>query len=156
MANYNTSEEIEIAVAEYFGIRTCLIVPNVSWGLTNHECDIVILTPASCLYEIEIKISKSDLIADKKKSHGHYSDIIKELYFAMPLKLIDNIEHVPDRAGILIVHENGRVELKRKPELNKYARKLTDQERYKLARLGTMRIWKLKKRLLGNTGLVMI
>lgn len=156
MANYNTSEEIEIALAEYFGIRTCLVVPNVSWGLTNHECDIAVLTPASCLYEIEIKISKSDLIADKQKRHGHHSNIIRELYFAMPLKLIDSIEHVPLRAGILIVHENGRVELKRKPGLNKYARKLTDKERYQLARLGTMRIWKLKKRLLGEKGFIMI
>ena len=152
MANYNTSEEIEIAVAGYFGIRTCLVVPNVSWGLTNYECDIVVLTPASCLYEIEIKISKSDLIADKKKRHGHYSDIIKELYFAMPFRLLNNVEHVPDRAGILIVHESGRVELKRKPELNKFARKLTEKERYQLARLGTMRIWRLKKRLLGKKG----
>jgi len=38
--------EMEIAFARYFGIRQNLIIPNVSWGMDTHECDLFVLTPA--------------------------------------------------------------------------------------------------------------
>ena len=39
--NYDTTLEIETAVANYFGYRRQIIVPNVWWGLGfNHECEI--------------------------------------------------------------------------------------------------------------------
>jgi len=40
------SLDIEIAVMEYLGTRTNLIVPNVSWGMDLHECDILSLSKA--------------------------------------------------------------------------------------------------------------
>lgn len=62
--------ELEIAIMEYFGIRQNLIVPNVSWGMNGlHECDVLILSKAGYATEVEIKISKPDLLKDRDKKH---------------------------------------------------------------------------------------
>jgi hypothetical protein len=139
-----TCLDIEIAVANFFNPRLNIIVPNVSWGLFLHECDMLVLTKSGYAYEIEIKTDKYDLIKDSKKKHGHFNIKLSRLYFAIPDYLSDYISHIPERAGILIVSEGGFVELKRKPEIkNEY--RFTDKERLKLAELGTMRIWNLKR-----------
>ncbi len=146
--NYETASEIEIAVAEYFGIRRNLIVPNVSWGLSRlHECDLLIMTPSNHLYEVEIKVSKSDLIADKKKIHGHVNNRIKLLYFAIPEKLMQCTEHIPERAGILVVMKDGTVRKCREAKANTKSIKASNEDRLQLLRLGAMRIWGLKRRL---------
>ncbi len=148
-----TAADIEIAVMEYLGIRANLIVPNVHWGLFLHECDLLVITKAGYAWEIEIKVSKADLIADKKKEHGHMSARIKSLYFAMPEEMEPYIEHVPERAGIILVKRHN-------PESRSYlycrtirrpanykGYKFSIQERYEVARLGAMRILGLKKKL---------
>lgn len=142
--------DIEIAVAEYLNVRTNLIVPNVSWGLFLHECDILVITPAGYAWEVEIKVTKADLIKDKEKRHDHRNKKIKDLYFALPYYLEPYIEHVPARAGIIFVDENLRCKTFRRPRPNKAAYRFSEAERYKVARLGSMRIWSLKKKILHN------
>lgn len=151
--------DMEIAVSNYFNIRQNLIVPNVSWGMFSHEVDLCILSPAGYATEVEIKISRSDLIKDKEKKHDHRSTKIKYLYFAIPEHLEKDIEHIPERAGILIVRYSeprtlyGHVHLggfsclkAREPQIYvKY--KWADHERNSLMRLGAMRIWNLKTKL---------
>ena len=149
-----STEEMECVLANHFGIRTNLIVPNVSWGLGIHECDLLICSKSGYCTEIEIKISKSDLIKDKDKSHGHNSNKIKYLYFAIPDHLVTDeiISHIPERAGILAVRDNGRrlvVKRIREPKRNVNAIKLTIEEQYDMARLGSLRIWGLKKQCTG-------
>jgi len=139
--------DIETAVANYFNIRTNLIVPNISWGMFLHECDLLVVTPAGFAWEIEIKVTRADLIKDKDKHHGHYNRKIKDLYFAIPDYLEYCIEYIPDRAGIIIVNERLRCKTVRRPILNKNPYKFSIEERYKVARLGSMRIWGLKKKL---------
>jgi hypothetical protein len=135
----------------YFNPRANLPIPNVSWGMFFHECDLLILTKSGYGYEVEIKTSRSDLIADKNKGHGHRSDKIKHLYFAIPYYLEKDIEHIPVRAGILIITDkNDRTKpaviCLRKPEVNcNY--KFTEKERFQLARLGALRIYGLKKKI---------
>ena len=119
-------------------------MPNVSWGLLCHEADILVMSKLGYLTEIEIKVSKSDLIADTLKKHQHKSKLIKYLYFAIPEKLELHIEHIPSRSGVYSVSKVGKVRLLRKAEINKESRILNDDEKYNLARLGTMRIWNLK------------
>jgi len=159
-----STEDMEIAVATYFDYRQNLIVPRVSWGMYfNHECDLLILTKNNYAYEVEIKISRSDLMVDRKKKHCHYSDKIKKLYFAIPEYLKKHIDLIPEHAGIIIVSKNentssfapslwGKQNEKyycnvERKALSKSKYKMTDKERYNLARLGSMRIWSLKKRL---------
>lgn len=145
------TEEIEIAIAYKFGIRQNIIVPNISWGANIHECDIFIMKPSGYCVEVEIKRSKADLVADKKKGHGHRSKMIKELYFAIPTDCYDDwLSLIPDNAGILTYerwYDNVVTHYERLAPANKEARKLTENERLNIARLGCMRIWSLKKRL---------
>ena len=161
--------DIEIAVIKHFNPRLNIIVPNVSWGLSNkeykslHECDVLILSKTGYATEIEIKVSKSDLLNDAKKRHGHHHNLIRRLYYAVPIELRDvAIESISDKAGILVVenyqkttwiHSNSftfpstRVITIREAKINTDAVKWTDEQRNQLMRLGTMRILGLKQKI---------
>lgn len=146
--NYQTCAEIEVAISRYFGITKYVIVPNVSWGMFRYELDLCVLNHRSLYaYEVEIKVSKSDLKRDAKKWHGHdwNYNLIRCLYFAMPEKMLDCIEFVPERAGILLVDPKGHVTTVREPKPNPAAKKWTYEQAYRLARLGTMRVWTYKR-----------
>jgi hypothetical protein len=144
---------MECALANYFNYRTNLIVPNVCWGMNIHECDLLIVTAAGYCWEVEIKRTRPDLKQDRNKRHGHLDNRIKRLYFALPDYLEKDIELVPPRAGIVLVQPqaireyNPCCKLIRKPEDFKLAKKLSKAERYKVARLGALRIWNLKRKL---------
>ena len=162
-----TTIEMEYYVARYFNWRKNLIVPNISWGLFKHECDLLILTKSGYATEIEIKISKNDLKKDFNKKHRHIDkdwygnecDKIKYLYYALPginliedghevghaleNKFLDCENLIPEQAGLLLVGEGGYVYKKREAK-SKSDYKFTEQERFNIARLGTMRIWNLK------------
>ena len=144
-----TALEVESAVSLFFGIRETVMVPNVSWGLLNHEADMVVLKPSGWAEEVEIKVSASDIKADLKKNRGRghmRSPLIRKIWFAVPERLADDT-NIPFFAGILKINERGRrVEIHRPAKLNLGARKLTDKEIYKLMRLGCMRIWSLKNK----------
>jgi hypothetical protein len=143
-----TTAQIELAIAYYFGIRENLIVPNVSWGLNLHECDMIVLSRSGYATEIEIKVSASDLKKDSKKRHGHVSNKIKYLYFAIPSKLCKYIEYIPEHAGILVVTSKARVHEIAKPRPRPNHIKFNTELRYDLARLGSIRIWGLKQKIL--------
>lgn len=146
MRNEITTIDIESIVSRKFGIRQNLIVPNVSWGLDLrlHECDLLILSSSGYATEIEIKVSKSDLIKDSEKSHGHRSDLIKYLYFAIPSHLAKYIDYIPLRAGIFVITTNRILYKIKNAERNKNAKQFDDNLKFKLARLGAMRVWGLK------------
>jgi hypothetical protein len=143
----NTAQ-LEIAVARHVGYRDKLIIPNVSWGLLHYECDMLVVQLGSRMaWEIELKTSASDIKADLKKSHGHFSKKIKRFSFAVPEKLVD-CEYLPKDCGLLTVGETDKVKTIRPPRINKSARPLTEAEINKLYHLGCMRIWTLKEALL--------
>lgn len=56
MKSYFNEAHLQIACARYFNPRKNVIVPNVSWGMALHECDILVMTPAGVAYEVECKI----------------------------------------------------------------------------------------------------
>ena len=140
-----TTVEIEEAIFRFFNPRVNIIVPNVSWGLNfGHEIDILVCTKSGYCTEVEIKISKQDILADKKKKHSHEDNRLKYLYFAVPYHLKDfALEHIPKRAGLIAVYDrNGFLVPKkvRKAKCRKNCIKLSDQEINKLLRLGCMRL----------------
>jgi hypothetical protein len=153
-----TTIEIEEAVARKFGVRTNIIVPNVSWGLPGmHECDLFIIKMSGYGVEVEIKISKADLLSDFKKSHSHKDRFnrIKEFYYAFPENMLKTCEGlIPKDAGIIVCRRSDWGEklvyasFHRDPVPIKIARKLTTEEQFKVARLGTMRIWTLKNKII--------
>jgi hypothetical protein len=139
--------DIELAVSEYLNPRTNLIVPNVHWGLDIHECDLLVITKAGYAWEVEIKVSKADLMKDGAKRHDHKDRRIKDLWFAIPKHLEPFIEHVPERAGIILVDGKYRCKKLRDPVSKKRPYKFSDEERYNVARLGALRIWGLKQKI---------
>lgn len=152
------AQDIEILVARHFGVRTTLIVPNVSWGWgLRYEADMVVLRSGYAM-EIEIKVSASDIVADTKKQHCHDSPRFRMLWFAVPETLAHHPK-IPEKAGILAIcrteYQKGtpwaygvdEVKVVRPPKINKLAPRITMEQRLKLAELGTMRIWDLKSAL---------
>jgi hypothetical protein len=157
------TEEMELSVARYFNFLQNIIVPNISYGAGVHECDILVLKQSGYAYEIEIKISVSDLKADSKKTQAHESNKIKLLYFALPHYLQNYYKYVPIRAGILEVTrrkewhwdyelqkqtqtvERNYCEIVRTPQVNREAEKWSAEDRINLMRLSTIRTWTLKK-----------
>jgi hypothetical protein len=157
--------DIEIAVANYFNPRVHLIVPNISWGMNLHECDLLIMNGSNYGVEVEIKISKTDLKKDLLKGHGHKSDRIRRLFFAIPEHLYTDeiIALIPERAGIFVIRPGEKISylenagktkgihyvkpkclLMRNAKMNKYAKPFTDKERVVMGRLGMMRYWNLR------------
>lgn len=154
--------DIEIAMADYL-MPANVVVTNVSWGFGLHECDLLSVSGSRYLTETEIKISKSDLLKDANKRHGHVSDKIKYLYFAVPDYLRDiALAHIPERSGLMTVSEKGKpclvkgklaksetkiVKVVKKPTANPNAKPLTDKELLNLYRLGCLKYWTVKRNL---------
>ena len=145
---------VEIAVAQHFGIRDHIVVPNINWGLFSyHEADLLVLYESNWCSEVEIKVSSQDIKNDLKKKHNHEEKNIRDLWFAVPEELKDHPD-IPPHAGILAVSRylyrkrlRYHVERIRLPKKNPKARKFTDEERLKLLRLGCLRIFGLKEKL---------
>lgn len=147
------SLDIEIAIMDYIGIRYHLIVPNISYGMDLHECDILSLSKLGYATEFEIKVSKHDLLKDKEKWHGHHDKKIAQLFFVVPEKLkLIALKYIPERAGLFVAIKDpitGEIEVERIKSClkNKNAVKWSEEDRCKLARLGAMRILKLKEKI---------
>ena len=148
--------DIELAIANRFGYRQNIIVPNISWGLfANMEIDMLILSQAGYCTEIEIKMSNSDIRADAKKLHrkkasennGVRHPLISRTFFALPETL--DIKHIPEWAGIITLERGHYGQLTTRlikgAKRNPNTRKITDEEKLKLLHLGCMRIWSLKE-----------
>lgn len=160
-----TTLEMEVELSKFLNHRMNLVIPNVSWGMFGHECDLIKLTPSGFCSEIEIKISLSDLKKDNEKKHNHIDsgapyevhtngNKIKYLYFAIPEYLEQHIEHIPERAGILILREKKNFykekylkffQIRAPKKQSNY--RFSEKERIKLLSLMAMRIWRLKQKL---------
>lgn len=144
-----TSVDVEFAVAEFFGWRTNLIVPNVHWGFgMRYEADMLIITPANWVTEVEIKITKADCKADQGKHYHHDDRRVKKLFFALPIGITnDCLPLIQADAGIIAVDLEASVQCKviRAPQTRRQARKITTDERHRLLHLAAMRIWDLKR-----------
>lgn len=167
-----TTLEVELALMKALNFRQNMIVPNVSWGISDgikdlHECDLLVLSKSHYATEIEIKVTKHDLLRDKHKSHAHDHSYIKQLYYAVPKKLQNiALDNIPERAGLYVINQSIRsnpdekdnvnqpvkyfytVERIRMPMKNNSAHKWTESEVLQLLRLGSMRIYTMKNAML--------
>ena len=66
-----SAADIELIVTDSgHGVFSCskyLVVPRIRWAIDriDHECDLLAMSKTGYLHEIEIKVSRSDLLADK-------------------------------------------------------------------------------------------
>lgn len=150
-----TAHDIEMALTAAFAPfdrRRYLCVPNVSYGLgLLHECDLLCMSAAGYLTEVEIKVSVSDLKRDADKGHGHRSGIIKALWFAGPARMtLALLDYAPAGAGIVVVCDSayahaptwvGKCVVVWPARPRAGAQAVTAHRRYQLARLGCLRYW---------------
>jgi hypothetical protein len=147
-----TTPEIEVAIAEMFDLRKNIIVPNIQAGMQLHECDVLMYRPTGYGVEFEIKLTKSDLMKDFSKDHHHESELIKEVYYAVPANIVSVcLQVLPKTFGIIVARRGADMEIVTeivRPSIeNADARKWTAEEAFKLAKLGNMRWPKLKREL---------
>lgn len=167
---------MEIALMKRFDIRQNLIVPNIthmSRTKLTFECDLLILSNSNYATGVEIKVSKGDLKNDLKKSHikclDHdlFNNIkptefwfkeFKYFYYAVPEELKqDALDQIPDFCGLLIAERYIDWEKKERISIREiknptflFNTKWTDKDKYEAARLGSMRILKLKEKIVGS------
>ncbi|VVB53324.1 Uncharacterised protein [uncultured archaeon] len=154
--------------------RNTVVCPNISHGFfRSHESDLVCVSKAGWLTEVEIKVSASDWKNDRKKSKWQSEDdaVSEELYdrrvrrffFAAPLSLARRYQefNIMLFAGVLgfsweEYQRTGspycvpRVEHIRPAKDLKGSRKVTDKELLTLSKLSSMRYWGLRQAMSGN------
>lgn len=146
-----TTLEIELILMNHFKFNKKIIVPGVGYGIkykrkSLHECDLLILTDSNYATEVEIKISKADLKKDKFKKHTHDSVLIKTFYYAVPHYLEEfALTEIPAHAGLIVINKRGTVKISRKSINNVDCVKWPEDLVFKLCKLGTMRIFNLKR-----------
>lgn len=155
--------ELSIAKSRDFDFSKKLVVFNVfgTGGVLPiwHECDVLVCTNAGYLTEIEIKRSYADFLNDFKKEHNHQSRYIKNFYYCIPEKIkdkvigfLDSFENRDDwrtKAGIIIFKEDDDwIYIIREATQNKDCIKITTEQKLYLARLGSMRVMNLKRKIL--------
>jgi hypothetical protein len=174
MDTKRTLYEIEVALSKHdnFNFIRNIIAFNVN-GLSEalnifHECDMLVLSKAGYLTEIEIKRSWSDFLADFKKAHSHGGNgIIKYFYYCIPKSLLERAYDKLDElkasyTGIITYDENMKITLhghRRVTHDGNYSyhfveqypyRKLFLEEQLQVARFGAMRAIKLKEKLINS------
>jgi hypothetical protein len=154
MSEKITAAEIELALASFFDWRRNFVIPNISNGFRgiNYEIDVMVVTQSLYAYDIEIKVSASDLKRDQDKDKWRYcldQHYFRKSYFAMPETMSQYQDLVPAHAGIILVSYNERrywydAKVVREPVVDNLAKKITEAELTQLGRLTMLRMWDLK------------
>jgi len=175
-----TIEQIESLLVAYpdspFYCRQHLVIPNVDWGFLNHEADLLIVSKAGYLTEVEIKRTWADFKADFKKKHTHYDSKLSHFYYAVPEKIAQKVfdflyvgkldisnrwsRSKVDSYTEVNVNKCGLIVYKDPDEFYKFGNycitvgatnmgdyKISDEEEKKLLRLLGLRVWSLKNKI---------
>ena len=147
------ASDIANAVARNaFPYRRHLLVPKVYWGWgLDYEADLIAVSGNGYATEIEIKISRGDLVRDHLKAkHQHPDPRISRLYYAMPMPLAESaLELLPEEFGVIGVaklnrYDYGVCKILRKARKRPQAQKLSDQDIRRLMRLAAVKFWGLQ------------
>lgn len=165
-----TADQITRAVIHsQFFQRKLLVVPRCTWP--GHECDLLAVhAPSLRILDLEIKISRQDLLADPKKDkwwEGHFPVYDKELrqyvqkprvrlewppnvwkhYYVMPdavWRSGDLGGQLPAKSGVIIFRRNGSglfAWVAKHAQPNKKAQPIQPADVMDLARLAGLRMW---------------
>ena len=161
--------DIELALAREFEWKRNLVVFNVH-GLSGrlniqHECDMLVMTKAGYLTEVEIKRTFTDFCADFRKRHHHESHgcDIKEFWYCVPEGIYERcLSKLAEQkllpTGILCYDEelnfsrkDVRPVRREAPDAVRLyavdAKPLFLEQQFELARLGAMRQVSLRERI---------
>lgn len=144
--------DLEIAMLDRFDYFVNTVVTNTSGGQNLHECDVLSVTKSGYATEVEIKVSRSDLMRDKHKEHRHESNLIKYFYFCVPEHLQKiALKEIPERCGLIVAGYNEKNQLwtyKVKEAMkNSTAVKWDINRILRLTRIGNIRLRNLKAKI---------
>ena len=154
-----TERSIASALArQTFASRCILLVDNCQW--TGHECDILGVSKCLRIIDIEVKISRADLKADRDKNKWwqqrwrnqgptlEWPERVWKHYYAMPADIWkpDLVAELPSKAsGVLLLsdYDEGGVVVKceRRAKPRRDAYRLTAADVVDIARLANLRMW---------------
>lgn len=159
-----TVKEIELALRNsgLWNKRNDVMLPNLSWGLLNHEADFCVITKSGYLTEVEIKRSFTDLKADFKKDVFHKDERVYKFYYCLPesivvkslelfkeneekIKQLYNTDYYHDPA-LLVYDEHGAIKHEGGYPY-RGGRKLFLEEREIVGRLMSLRYWDMQEKL---------
>lgn len=149
------AKDIEVALYQYLIKKSKLICPNVMFY--GYEMDICQVTPVGYIHEYEIKLTRSDFLADFRKFkhrvfRGEVRDEIPFRFsFVTPPGLLTS-KDIPTYAGwfecYLPYHTNGPEDLSirclKSPPRLKWAKHLNPYEYRKLLSKMSCRYWDMR------------
>ena len=163
-----TVKQIELLLhnSGWWNKRQDIMIPNLSWGLLNHEADFVVVTKSGYLTEVEIKRSLSDLKADFKKDVFHKDERVYRFMYCLPISIREkalalfheqygkvaelyghdrDYKYVNEIFPYIIWYdEKGLLSVEpKKRDSRSGARKLFIEEREIIGRLASLRYWDL-------------
>ena len=164
-----TIKQIELSLynSPWFDKRGDIMIPNLSWGLLNHEADFCIINKTHHLTEIEIKRSFSDFKADFKKNEFHKDEKIYRFFYCVPEKIYDKVVNFMAeeaqvkkfvdtyglyyrKPGILTYDELGNITMTNySTGYTGYGRKLFLEEMVKIGRYMSLRYWSAINKFVG-------
>jgi len=159
-----TERDIQIALYRFaIGKGQKWIIPNVQ-HFADWESDLLSVTTSGLVHEFEIKITKSDFLADFKKTpfrrHGRFQSRHEWLanasvkrrpnyfWFAVPAGLL-LAEDVPAHAGLIWIEDKSQylysrvLIVKKAPRL--HTDKISDKDKMKIAEKMMYRFWNMAK-----------
>ena len=145
-----TSIEITIAVVRcWFSPRYWAVCPRVSYGFDLlYEADIIAISKTGIVHEVEIKITKADLLADAKKDRWTREKNLKisqvdRYWLAVPdILAVPALARANDIGAGLFVVESGNANRLRYPNHRRTSPiKGRRDQRVKIWRLCAMRYW---------------
>lgn len=125
----NVPNPYKLTAEDILGTLNMVYLSNPKYLVNNlyvfgWESDYAALTQAGYWYEVEVKISRADFLADRKKKVEKHNELSSSSgvalpnYFAycVPTGLIDSIE-VPEYAGLYYVNSQKRLTCVKLPPL---------------------------------------
>lgn len=115
----------------------------------DYEADLIWITNAGYITEVEIKILFSDFMADFKKKIYHNNKSVRNFYYAFPEELWIKkhkeimeqlMKEAPD-AGVISVSSRYGMKFSVRSVPRKKAEKLTTPEMFNLMRVGCLKWW---------------
>lgn len=120
------TKDIQKAICKSEVLKSNIPCENVSM-LFSHEADVLSMNKNGYLIEFEVKISRSDFLADLKKSKWQFYEHKAEkstpnyFYYVCPKNLI-LLEEIQNFAGLIYFSEEGLEVIKNAKLLHKYKR----------------------------------
>lgn len=148
--NHNFTEQNIIQSVGRFFLKGkyLLAVNNFYWS--GFECDLFCVTNDLKPIEFEIKVSKKDFILDAKKDKWQKPITTWKHYYLMPQAIFEDemVHQLPhSNSGILTIVESNdviRIEQQKPAKANRNVQSLDIHTLTNIARLVSMRLWRLK------------